>query len=176
MAYSLLPIDDSEIPKVTDVYLRSFSDNGVVKSFFRPEAPKDAEFNWTLNSFLDWVGHPRYGEAFTKLAEDSSGFGLQDSRINCFRGLMRCREIIGFIGWQRPYTMTQEEKAERNAKDEAKTDRPWPEGANGSLIRTFFQKVGAEKEKWFNPEKMFCRWSCIPGRDIGCPLTLDSRP
>lgn len=67
-------------------------------------------------------------------------------------------KTVAFSAWQYPYTLTEEQKKEKEARDKKRQDEP-PEGSNDALIKDFFTKLFAGRKKWIVPEKTFCEWS-----------------
>ena len=62
---------------------------------------------------------------------------------------------MAFSAWQFPYTLTEEQRGVKEARDNGRKDEP-PEGSNDALIKEFFTQLFAGRKKWIVPEEMFC--------------------
>ena len=64
-------------------------------------------------------------------------------------------KIVAFSAWQYPYTLTEEQRKVKEARDSARKDES-PEGSNKALIKDFFTQLIDGRKKWIVPERMFC--------------------
>ena len=67
-----------------------------------------------------------------------------------------CRSrLVGFAKWQFPYTLTEEQKMEKEASYTKRV--PYPEGTNETLYREFFDHLDTLREKHIDESKDYCR-------------------
>ena len=65
---------------------------------------------------------------------------------------------MAFARWQYPYTLTPEQKAEKEVKDEQrKRYNEFPEGSNKELQEEFFKKLVEGRKRFIVPEKTYCK-------------------
>lgn len=64
-------------------------------------------------------------------------------------------KIVAYSGWQYPYTLTEEQRKVKEARDNARKDDS-PEGSNKPLIKEFFTQLINGRKKWIVPGKTFC--------------------
>lgn len=64
---------------------------------------------------------------------------------------------MAFSRWQYPYTLTPEQKAEKEEKEEMrKRYHEFPEGSNKELQEEFFRKLMEGRKRFIVPEKTYC--------------------
>ena len=64
---------------------------------------------------------------------------------------------MAFARWQYPYSLTPEQKAEKEEKDEMrKRYHEFPEGSNKELQEEFFKKLMDGRKRFIVPEKTYC--------------------
>ena len=64
------------------------------------------------------------------------------------------RQLVGFAKWQFPYTLTEEQKAEKEASYTKRA--PYPEGTNETLYKEFFAHIDPLREKYIDESKDYC--------------------
>lgn len=90
-------------------------------------------------------------------------------------------KIVAFSAWQYPYTLTEEQRKVKEARDNARKDES-PEGSNKALIKEFFTQLIAGRKKWIVPEKMFCEsmisfsYRCFGESPLPCKFSLIHNP
>lgn len=88
---------------------------------------------------------------------------------------------MAYSAWQYPYTLTEEQRKVKEARDNARKDES-PEGSNKALIKEFFTQLIAGRKKWIVPEKMFCEsmisfsYSCFGESPLPCKFSLIHNP
>ncbi len=65
------------------------------------------------------------------------------------------RKTVAFSAWQYPYTLTEDQRREKEVKDSKPRDEP-PEGSNSALVKDFARHLAAGRKKWIVPKKTFC--------------------
>lgn len=66
---------------------------------------------------------------------------------------------MAFARWQYPYTLTPEQKAEKDEKDEKrKRYNEFPEGSNKELQKEFFKQLVEGRKRFIVPEKTYCKF------------------
>ena len=64
---------------------------------------------------------------------------------------------MAFARWQYPYTLTPEQKAEKEEKDAyRKRYHQFPEGSNEELQKEFFRQLVEGRKRFIVPEKTYC--------------------
>ena len=64
---------------------------------------------------------------------------------------------MAFARWQYPYTLTPEQKAEKEEKDAyRKRYHQFPEGSNEELQKEFFKQLAEGRKRFIVPEKTYC--------------------
>ena len=66
------------------------------------------------------------------------------------------RKTVAFSRWIYPYTLTAEQKREKEEKDKSSRRPPALEGSNGPLMDDFFKQLSEGRKKWVVPEKTYC--------------------
>ena len=70
---------------------------------------------------------------------------------------MSYSKTVAFARWQYPYTLTPEQKAEKEEKDKnRKRYHQFPEGSNQELQKEFFRQLTEARQKFIVPEKTYC--------------------
>ena len=73
---------------------------------------------------------------------------------------MSYSKTVAFARWQYPYTLTPEQKAEKEEKDNnRKRYHEFPEGSNVELQKEFFRQLIEGRKKFIVPEKTYCECS-----------------
>ena len=66
-------------------------------------------------------------------------------------------KTVAFARWQYPYTLTPEQKAEKDEKDKnRKRYHECPEGSNKELKMDFFKQLAEGRKRFIVPEKTYC--------------------
>ncbi len=66
-------------------------------------------------------------------------------------------KTVAFARWQYPYTLTPEQKAEKEEKDKnRKRYYQFPEGSNEELQKEFFRQLAEGRKRFIVPEKTYC--------------------
>ena len=69
---------------------------------------------------------------------------------------------MAFARWQYPYTLTPEQKAEKDEKDEKrKRYNEFPEGSNKELQEDFFKQLVEGRKRFIVPEKTYCTFCLL---------------
>ena len=63
---------------------------------------------------------------------------------------------MAFSKWDHPYTLTAEQKKEKEEKDKSNKKPPVLEGSNGPLMDDFFKQLFEGRKRWVERERMFC--------------------
>ena len=70
---------------------------------------------------------------------------------------MSYSKTVAFARWQYPYTLTPEQKVEKDEKDEKrKRYHEFPEGSNKELQEEFFRQLMEGRKRFIVPEKTYC--------------------
>ena len=60
-----------------------------------------------------------------------------------------------------PYTLTPEQKAEKEARAIGREQEEPTEGANKELMDDFFRQLFEGRKKWIVPEETYCEWDFL---------------
>ena len=63
--------------------------------------------------------------------------------------------MVGYAHWEYPYTLTEEQKAEKQALEEAKKNNPPPEGTNIKLMDELFGGLNTRRDSNIDRSKEY---------------------
>ncbi|KAI4188895.1 MAG: hypothetical protein L6R41_001829 [Letrouitia leprolyta] len=132
MLFQVLPAEPSDIPEIAVIHHDAFAEDPIV-GLLMPDVKPDLKNEYDLQYYKKTFANAHLtGSVMHKAVDTETG------------------KIVAFAKWVYPYTLTPEQKTEKEKLD---LSRSYPEGTNVELYEDFFKQLDAKRELYTNEEK-----------------------